>query len=396
MLNSKKRSKKNQKYEKYWSTTMALTDFSGQQFIRTLAMIVEHIDKYKLDKYKISDLKSGNRTSPIVHRKELEEKIFRIYPNDSRDGASTRKQINEFIKLGFVKPFLNGYVPQAKRYINERISDSERKRLFSEVVYANASFDSSTVRDDTQNNQIKFLVNTLLNRRLEKKRLPIINFDELMGLMQLDIKNKKYANEKTILFQTNWAKKINFKDRKYNQINHLCSILRSMQFLTVKGSDKSIKISLVKDAEKYIPEMGDTNRDPYRFGLMKKAVYDESRRVYDDLVCWVTKKPSEGLVVSHIYPSAEALKNYDVEAAYDPNNAFLLSPGNVDQYFDKHKMTIDSEGNLVFSKDVRQEFINEVKENSYHIDKVILNDLRKKYLAIHNKTFHEKYEEIVK
>ena len=55
MLNSKKRSKKNQKYEKYWSTTMALTDFSGQQFIRTLAMIVEHIDKYKLDKYKISD-----------------------------------------------------------------------------------------------------------------------------------------------------------------------------------------------------------------------------------------------------------------------------------------------------------------------------------------------------
>ena len=158
MLNSKKRSKKNQKYEKYWSTTMALTDFSGQQFIRTLAMIVEHIDKYKLDKYKISDLKSGNRTSPIVHRKELEEKIFRIYPNDSRDGASTRKQINEFIKLGFVKPFLNGYVPQAKRYINERISDSERKRLFSEVVYANASFDSSTVRDDTQNNQVKFLV----------------------------------------------------------------------------------------------------------------------------------------------------------------------------------------------------------------------------------------------
>ena len=391
MLNSPKKKIKDQKYEKYWATTMALTDFNSQQFIRTLAIIISHIDTYKLSTYSISELKHRNKTTNIVRRKELEKKIFSIFPNDSKDGTSTRKQINEFIKLGFVRPYLNGYASQAKRYINERISESERKRLFSDIVYSNSSFGSSTTVDDTQNNQIKFLVNTLLNRRVEGKKDPVITADELIGLMQLDIKNKAYANEKTILMQANWAKNIDFESRKYNQIRHLYAILRSMNFLSVSGTRKNAKICLKEDVKKYIPEQGSTSRDPYRFGLMKKAVYDESKRVYNDLVCWVTKKPSMGLVVSHIYPSAEALKNYDVESAYDPNNALLLSPGNIDQYFDKHKMTIDEQGNLIFGKDVRPEFIEEAKTNNYHIDKELLNESRKKYLVIHNEEFNRRY-----
>ncbi|VTU51880.1 HNH endonuclease family protein [Latilactobacillus sakei] len=392
MNNSKKSKVIDQNYEDYWATTMALTDFYSNQFIKTLSLIIDHIDNYHLELKEIDELiknPSSNRKvfrQDVVHAKELEEKIRSVFPNDDASGASTRKQINEFIKLGFIKPYLRGYVDAAKKYVKPRQTEESLRRLFSDTVYNYASFNSSQTHDDTENNQIKFLVRTLINRETK-----ILSGEELIGLMSLVIPKRNYANEKDIHSGVIWVKVNGFIERKYNQISHLKSILNNMQFLSiVKGNTKwEFKFSLKEDAKKYLPASGDTTRDPYRFSIMKKAVYEESQRVYEKKICWLTKVETEGLVVSHIYASADALRNWDVDEAYDPENAILLAPGNPDQYFDKYKITISQSGKMITSDAVSNSFIKEAQENNYKIDNEILTPGRLAYLAIHNQEFRK-------
>src|SRR5699024_6539490 len=129
----------------------------------------------------------------VVRNKELEQKIAAIYQNDNKDGATTRKQINTFIKLGFVKPYLKGYVPAAKEYIKSNKSTEELQRIFSDTVYSYATFNSSQTNDESEVNQVKFLVNTLLNK--EDK---ILTMEDIKGLMQIDIRGKDYVREKEL------------------------------------------------------------------------------------------------------------------------------------------------------------------------------------------------------
>ena len=97
-----------------------------------------------------------------------------------------------------------------------------------------------------------------------------------------------------------------------------------------------------------------------------------------------------GLVVSDLYAYAEALRKYDNDAAYDPQNAFLLAPGNPDQYLDKYKMTFDMDGNPIFADDDDSMFVQEVENNHYKIDKKIMTPDRQHYMKIHNKYFEKK------
>lgn len=379
-----------QKYEKYWKLTLANTNFfkSDGDFIRSLQIVIEHIDKYKLSSKNKDELLKTSSTlnNSVVHSDELQKKLSRIFPKNDKTGASIRKQLNQFIKLGFIKPYLNGYVKSAKEYIKPNKTEDQLKQIFSDVVYQYASFNSSQTRDCTNTNQIKFLVNTLLNKK-EK----YLTRDELIGLMNMDITNKNFATDDEIYRNSIWARENGFANRKYNQIHYIKGILKKMNLFEV-GNNSDYIICLANDAYEYLPKKNtNVKRDAYRFANMKKEVYEESNRIYGQKVCWFTKKASEGLVVSHIYGSADALKNYDIDEAYDPNNAFLLSPGDVDQYFDKHKMTFDENGTPIFSENVRKDFINEVSYNNYHIDKVILNESRKKYLAIHRNKFNEKH-----
>lgn len=393
LLNSKKNKIDNQTYEDYWSTTMAITNFFDSQFKKTLAIIINHIDTYKLadkrDDELIKNLKSTRKQfdQEIVHGKELEEKIRNVFPNDDDTGASTRKQINEFVKLGFVKPYLKGYVPAAKEFIKPKQSSENLHRLFSDTVYEYSSFNSSQTCDDSSHNQIQFVVKTLLNRKTKE-----LTGTELIGLMTQDVSERPYADEKTISTGVNWVKIIGFKERKYNQISHLKSILKNMElFSIIPGESKwDFTLKLQEDAKEYIPVPNNTRRDSYRFAMMKKAVYIESEQRYGKKICWLTKKETEGLVVSHIYASADALRNWDVDEAYDPNNAFLLAPGNPDQYFDKYKMTFSDDGHVIFGQYVSDSFVEEVENNNYRIDKEILNTDRVEYLKVHNQKFFQK------
>ncbi|WP_338997857.1 hypothetical protein VNN28_03265 [Lactococcus formosensis] len=380
-LNTRKKVIQNQNYEDYWKSTLALTDFYGAQFIRTLQVIIEHIDKYQLDSLKPSDLiknlnASRKQFTTIAHYQELQDTVKILFPNDDKSGATTRKQLNTFVKLGFIKPYLNGYVPAAKQYIKPNQTREELSRLFSDTVYQYSSFNSSMTTDDSQTNQIKFLVNTLLNKSDKK-----LEMDELLGVMQMNVTVANYATDKKILQDKNWAKHINFFERKYNQVGHLKAILSNLNlFEVIKRENKQFMICLAENSNEFLPDKGDTTRDTYRFALMKKAVFEESNRVYGKKVSWFSKEEQEGLVVSHIYASAEALSNRQIDAAYDPNNALLLKPGDEDQYFDKYKMTFDNEGVPIFSNEVRLDFISSSRKKGYKIDKPILTSERISYL----------------
>lgn len=406
-LNSHKKVIQEQSYEEYWKSTLALTDFFGDQFITTLRLMIEHIDKYGLADKSPQELmdnmaslrKKFNRDESFS--KELENTVRKIYPNMSDDGASTRKQLNTFIKLGFIKPFLRGYVPAAKKFVDLKTTKEERKRLFSDTVYQYASFNSSQTKDDTQNNQIKFLVKTLLNKSDKQ-----LSMGEFIGVMQMNPGEfaKGYADERTLRAKTNYAQHINFFERKYNQVAHLRSILKSMDLFEVLELDKKIKtnkglrrefrICLAQDAADLIPVRGDTKRDSYRFGLMKKAVIEETKRIYGKPVSWFSKKESKGMVVSHIYASADALKDWDLDAAYDPNNALYLLPGNEDQYFDKYEMTFDDDGCPSFLESVSESFVHEAISQHYHLDKEVLTSERLHYLKLYHRVKFEENRDI--
>ena len=80
-----------------------------------------------------------------------------MYPK--ADKASVRKTINQFIKLGFIKPYLRGYHNLTKKFLNT--TDTElKKSIFSTIFYENASFSSSVTTDATDTKETNFLLKT--------------------------------------------------------------------------------------------------------------------------------------------------------------------------------------------------------------------------------------------
>ncbi|CUR64579.1 hypothetical protein [Leuconostoc gasicomitatum] len=384
LINSKKSVVKNQQYEKYWKLTLSQTDFSSPQFIRSLQIVVNHIDKYDLSNKQFNELvknvnaKRFHFNNNVVHNDELANTLRSIFNNDDATGASTRKQLNTFIKLGFVKPFYRGYAQGVKEYI--KANDADRKRIFSDIVYSNSSFNSSQTVDDSNNNQVHFLINTLLNKKNKK-----LSEQEIVGLMNVDTHKKSYASEKEISQNVAYSEFIEFKKRKYNQIRYIGNILKKMNFIAFNMNP--MEFFLTKDSGELIEKQGSTKRDPYRFGLMKKALYDESLCVYKKKISWFSKKEAAAYVVSHIRDSADALKNWDYDTAYNPNNAILLAMGDEDMYFDKKRMTFDGQGQPVFGPNVFDNFINECRNNNYSLDSIIYNDERKEFMKWHNQQF---------
>ncbi|TPR51136.1 hypothetical protein DY042_04100 [Apilactobacillus kunkeei] len=387
-----KKTIEHQNYEQYWKFTLAYTNFLGKQtFKRALQIIVDHIDKYDLGNKKINELKNGKNkfNNEVAHNDVLEQKLVYLMGSNGKskdDNATARKKINTFIKLGFVNPFYHGYAKEVKTFLKSDDKD-EQTRIFSDIIYSKSSFNSSQTNDDRGRNQIQFLIKTILNRPKDKRYL---TYHELIGLMTLDIKGKDHAYEKEIEDNKKWADYTGFADRKYNQIRYVISTIGKLSMFTVVGTKEESKIML-KGQELDNIENTNTKRDPYRFGLMKKAVYEESEKLYGRKICWLTKKETEGLVVSHLYRSENALRNFDFDDAYDPNNALLLAPGNPDQYIDKYKMTISDDGGLILSDDVMDSFKEEVMNEGYHIDKKVLNEQRMHFIKKHQKEFKKRH-----
>ncbi|ADO77313.1 HNH endonuclease signature motif containing protein [Halanaerobium praevalens] len=365
-----KKTSTTQNYERYWKLTVEYSDINGHQFIDTLKVIVKFIDDHpSLEKKYESKL-----------YQKLQKNINKIFPKS--DQASTRKSINQFVKLGFILPKLKGYHDETKKFIKSK-NDEERKLIFSEIYYKYASLSSSVTKDKTKIKQINFLLKTLMFKS-EKK----LTKQEIIGLMTTDISlyKKGYLNSKELFSKKNLSKVIDFESRKYNQINYFMNFLQYVPGIQVK--ENKSEICYIEDEFDTIKDEVKLSRDQTLFRIMKEKVKAESIEMYGDVVCYLTKKPQKGLVVSHIWPLQYALDSGYIDSAYNPNNALLLEP-NIDAYFDKFDITFNKDDGIPkFNDNVHQGFIETHKNMC--IEEKLLNKEREGYLDIHNNNFIDK------
>ena len=271
-----------QQYDSYWKLTVEYTDIYDSRFNNTLKMIVKFIDDNNL----------VNETYDMKYYKKLQDIIYSVYPK--ADKASVRKSINQFIKLGFIKPYLRGYHNLTKKFLNT--TDTElKKSIFSTIFYENASFSSSVTTDATDTKETNFLLKTLTYHPDK-----ILKKEDIIGLMvtpSINTITKGYLTQDELEVQYNYSKAINFEDKKYNQISYLFNFLNLMPNIK---ADKNTGITFIDPNDVEI----DTKRDPILYGIYKNDLKNESKNVFGKVVCYLTKKEYKGLVCSHIIDSA--------------------------------------------------------------------------------------------
>ena len=357
----------NQQYDSYWKLTVEYTDIYDRRFNNTLKTIVKFIDDKDLTKQEYQK----------EYYKELQEQIYIMYPKS--DYASIRKSINQFIKLGFIKPFFKGYHTLTKKFLNTTVQE-EKRSIFSQVFYENSSFNSSTTTDSTNIKETNFLLKTLAYHPDKKlSRNDIIALMVTPGISEI---SKGNLTKDELEEQYQYSKIINFEENKYNQISYLFTFLNLMPNIK---ADKNVGIHFIDPNEVEI----DTKRDPILYGIYKNDLDNESIRLYGKKICYIQKTPYKGLVHSHIKDSGICLDEGKIDEAYDYNNGLLLS-AQVDAYFDKYDISFDDDGNvLVNDYEIHDSDILHWISN-FKLDKKLLNPERLKYLKWHREKFRNK------
>ncbi|MEL0543992.1 HNH endonuclease, partial [Neisseria gonorrhoeae] len=80
--------------------------------------------------------------------------------------------INQFVKMGFIEPFLSSYTPLSRDYVQAR-TNRKRQTLLSKIVYTHSGFQRS-VTENSNIRQINFLIKTLVEHpqgKLNKKEI---------------------------------------------------------------------------------------------------------------------------------------------------------------------------------------------------------------------------------
>lgn len=352
-----------QNYEEYWKLTLEYTDFNDSSFLTTLETVVEKID---------SLTQAGLYTYKSSDYQDLQNEILAKVPKTSsveNQLASTRKAINQCVKLGFVNPKLQSYHGLTKDYLKAK-TNRKRKTLFSKIVYDNSSFNRS-VKNESDLHQLNFLINTLVeNGKLSKS--------EIIALMLVDIENVKkgYLDKNELSKYLKSATKSKFVDRKYNQIGYLYNILNKLDEIVFVDDE----LYFTEDAKRIFGEdleQESKRRNPYLHLLYKKQLFQESEDKFNDKrICYLEKLDYPVLIASHIKPFIRS----DENEAYDPDNGLLLSR-TIDSLFDLKYISFTDEGEMLFSKRIS----DDVKEfwKDYKLEQNLLNEKRKEYLAYH-------------
>jgi len=342
-----------QNYEEYWKLTNAFTDYNGKKFLETLAVCIKFIDDFRDEPY--SETKYNR----------LQQEVEKVNPINL---ISIRKSINQLVKMGFINSFLVSYYPQAKEYIEAR-TNKKRETLLSKIIYSNSSFNRA-VNNESSIKQINFLIQTLI----EKGKL---SKEEIIALMLIDIEkhNEPFIKSEELQKYVDEAKEIGFIQRKYNQIGYLYNILGKLDDLIFINDDLYFK----EDAEQIFGEdlkAVARKRDPYLHRLYKNQLQEECEEVYGNPMCVLEKLKYPVLIASHIKPFIES----NEFEAYDPNNGLLLSR-TIDSLFDLKYISFTDEGQIIFSKRLSSDVVEFWK--NYQLDKHIINEKRKSYLAYH-------------
>lgn len=377
-MGKSKQRREHEQYEDYWKITAQWTDVYGQKFFNALRIIINYIDANKTELEALDD-----RFEDSELYNNLQVKLVNAFDfkGDIENAKITaRKGINQFVKLGFIYPMLKGYHPLAKKFINTT-NKEEKQIIFSKIFYENSSFASGVTVDNRHLNHVGFLLRTLdKNKELSA--------DDIQALMytDIDLYPNGYMTREELDSQFRASEADDFIDRKYNQKNHLISFLRN--FIDLKVSTDPTKIYFADDPDIVEEEYdGKYHCDPIKLRIHRQELLDESIRVYGEAICYLEKKPYKGLRDSHIKAKQECVDEGHEEQAYNINNALLLSP-NTDQYFDKHDISFEDDGKILIGDNVEPSIRIEFERMS--LDKEILTEERKRFLAYHRKIFREK------
>ncbi len=344
---SKKRIK-NQKYEKYWALALEYEKFDDNKFNLTLKTIIDFIDE-----------------NPIITSTEYKklQNILNIL-TPKKNMASIRKAINQFLKLGFINNKMESYHIKTKQFLNEK-DISRKKRIYSEIMYDNASFNRSFT-NETDENEINFLIKTI-------EYSGSISKENLITLMYQDINfyPKGYIEFDELENLTKLALQDGVVERKYNQLGYLWGICK---ILTGVYTNKENRLTLDRDDQ--LAENIRTGRDPYKQRLYKYDLYKESIDNNKEIVCYYENKSYPVLIASHIKPYVRC----EEEERFDVDNGLLLSK-NIDNLFDSGWITFDDDGTVLCSDNLDMRIKLELQKQK--LDKKYLNEKRLNYLKYH-------------
>ncbi len=349
-----------QNYEEYWKLTLEYSDINSVKFIGTLKIIIDFLDRSRLNRYSEKKYKL------------LQQKVFDVFPK--KDMGSTRKSINQFIKLGFVNFQLRSYHPNTKDFLTAK-TNRKRQTIFSKIVYTNSSFNRSVTTDSKQR-EVNFLIKTLTeNGKLHKK--------DVISLMRIDISriHKGYLNEQELKKARLDAEKSKFINRKYNQVSYLWGILSRLDDLVIVNEylyfEEDAQVIFGSDYKK------DNVRDLYLHRIYKNQLKEESKENLGDIKCMLEKLTYPTLVASHIKPFVKSSE----EESYDPDNGLLLSQ-NMDGLFDKGYISFQDDGNILLSRKLDPGLRKYLSK--YKLDKIFIKNKRKYYLNFHRNFFKQK------
>lgn len=348
-----------QKYEKYWSLTLAYTDIHSSKFGNTLKAIVEFINQ---------------NTSRAIDDEFYDDLQRYVSCSNGLEKTSLRKSINQFVKLGFINN-LKSYNRETIDFLNAK-TKKKRQTIFSEIVYKYSTF-SSSITKYVEQKEINFLLKTL-------EEVGDLTKDNISGLMTVDITSytKGYLNSNELNSYTKQAIASGFIKRKYNQIRYLLNLLKKLDDIIFVDD----KLYFEEDAKIIF---GDSHkqksrkRDGYLHRLYKNQLKNEVEEKLNNIKCMVEKLSYPSLVASHIKPFIDS----NNDQAYDPNNGLLLSR-NFDILFDQGYITFNKKGKIICSEKLEDDVINHIK--NYKLDKIFINKKRIDYLKYHKKNIFKK------
>lgn len=368
-----------EKYEKYWNYTAAFTDIFGEKFSNALRIVLDFIDSNKIV---LSNITNNNEWKKVNYLyKELQIKLINISEfqvNTNKDSPTTRKIINQFVKLGFINPYLNSYHNLCRKFL---LSDSDTKKIiYSKILLENSSLASSVSHNYKQFNHLNFFLNTLEHNKK-------ITYNDLSALMLSDINyyKKGYITRAELNLKLKFSDEISFIKRKYNQINHLKNALKKFVDLSFNKDEKYFYFKNDKSINN--ENKKDCSRNPARYRIYKNELHQESKKYYNNVVSYLDRNIYKIIICSHIKPSHNCIEENNESQAYDYNNGILLNQ-DIDAYFDKNDLTFSFSGEIIFGNNVPEHFKNKWKQ--FKIDKKILNKERLFYLSFHHKLFLSK------
>tara|TARA_B110000014_G_C20103978_1_gene580145 strand:+ start:181 stop:1338 length:1158 start_codon:yes stop_codon:yes gene_type:complete len=368
-------------YQDYWKVTLEYTDTDSNFYIGTLKIIKDFIDKHK-------DELSEPETYSEDLWKKLQEEVDSFHPKQrtvpDAISPSVRKAINQFVKLGFVEPGGKGYHRDLEKFLQP---DSPQQKLiiFSKIVYENSNFNGSWTTPDSKDrgNHMQFLIKTLQEvNRLTRQ--------DILGLMKVDIDTitddhltRKELDE---YVDDNWDD--GFLEKKYNQLSHFRSILKRLDGMTMRTEypEGDVLISETYAKEQFPDHWRKEGRDPYLQNMYRRSLIQESIDktqaeidVYSTNGFCMASGMNDKCIASHLKPFSRCDNS---EEAYDPSNGLFLLV-KIDKYFDKGRITFDSNGCIIFRRDFPPAEKKEFEKLS--INTIFLTKERLQYLEYHRK-----------